>query len=163
MNRLMLKAALCITLSPLAAAAQQPAQSTLAPQSSEDALLPSASAERNNAIHNARTISVLSETIFLSESTLDRALLNQKGWDKLNLSLIREGHPADLEIQVNRVVFTHVHTYIVTDRVTHLVLASGRIHALDGVLASGPMAAQIVKALAAARLPATPASNAPGF
>jgi hypothetical protein len=57
-------------------------------------------------------------------------------------------------------IFTHIHTYVLTDRKTGIVLASGRITALDGIVASGPMAEQIVKILAAARLPAQPAAAA---
>jgi hypothetical protein len=68
-----------------------------------------------------------------------------------------------LQLQIDRVVFTHIHTYVLTDRATGVVLASGRVRALDGVVASGPMAEQIVKILAAARIPASSTSNDRGF
>jgi hypothetical protein len=171
MNRLMIQAALCMILYPVLTA-QQPGQpsstsdtarSAQAAQSSSDALEPTASAERALAIKNARTICINSETVFLSPSTLDRALMKEKNWEKLGLNIINNPSGADLQIQVNRVVFTHIHTYIVTERATGIVLASGRVRALDGVIASGPMAEQIIKALSAIRLPAPPAGTVRGL
>jgi hypothetical protein len=89
---------------------------------------------------------------------MDRALLNQKNWGKLSLNIVESPRQADLQLQIDRLIFTHIHTYVLTDRKTGIVLASGRITALDGIVASGPMAEQIVKILAAARLPAQPAA-----
>jgi myo-inositol-hexaphosphate 3-phosphohydrolase len=168
MNRLMIQAALCIVVCPLLTA-QQPGQSVStsegaqAVQSSIDPLQPSASAERIQAIKAAGTIGINSDTVFLTVSTLDRALMQQKNRDKLGLNLVNDEKGADLEIQVNRVVFTHIHTYILTDRATGIVLASGRVRAFDGVIASGPMAEQVVKALSAVRLPTPPANAEGGF
>jgi hypothetical protein len=89
--------------------------------------------------------------------------MKQKDWDKLGLNIVNNANHADLELQGNRVVFTHVHTYILTDKATGIVLASGKVTAFDGVIASGPMAEQIVKILSAARLPSTPASSSGGL
>jgi hypothetical protein len=186
MNRLMTQAVLCFILCPLLTA-QQPAQvaSTSATEQPASGAHPaadvpqsSAASERNQAIKNARTICINSETDFISLATLDRALMRQRDWDKLGLSIVRDPcstnprynsprvtNPVtgDLEIQVNRVVFTHIHTYILTDKASGVVLASGRVRALDGVIASGPMAEQIVQILSAARLPAQPAGGDRGF
>jgi hypothetical protein len=106
------------------------------------------------AIKNARTICIHSETLFLTVSTLERALMKQKNWDRLGLNIVGEGCSADLQINVDRLHFTHIHTYVLADKSTGIVLAAGRVRALDGVVASGPMAEQIVKILSAARLPA---------
>jgi hypothetical protein len=161
MNRLMIQSALCIVLCPLLTA-QQPSQlastadagqSAPTAQHTADAPQSSANSERIQAIKDARTICINSETVFLTVGTLDRALMQQKNWEKLGLNLINDPRGADLQIQVNRVVFTHIHTYILTDKATGIVLASGRVRALDGVIAAGPMAEQIVKALWAARFP----------
>jgi hypothetical protein len=94
--------------------------------------------------------------MFLTVSTMERALMNQKDWERLDLNIANDSCCADLVMQINRVKFTHIHTYILTDRSTGIVLASGRVRALDGVIAAGPMAGQIVKLLSAARLPAQP-------
>jgi hypothetical protein len=171
MTRLTIQAVLCVALCPLLTAQHpmqaelttSPSQTTNGAQSVADVQEPSAATERNLAIKNARTISVCSQTAFLTVSTLDRALMKQKGWEKLGLNLLEYPRGGDLQIQVNRLVFTHIHTYILTDKATGIVLASGRVRAFDGVVASGPMAEQIVKALSAARLPAQPAGSDQGF
>ena len=154
--------ALCLVLCPLLLA-QQPTQaastsateqSALPAQQAADAQQPSALVERNLAIKNARTIHINSETAYLTVSTLERALMKQKNWNQLGLNIVGNSCRGDLEIEVHRLVFTHIHTYVLTDKATSIVLASGRVRALDGVVASGPMAEQIVKILSAGRLPA---------
>jgi hypothetical protein len=161
MSRPLLQAVLLFSLSPFLSA-QQPEQAPSAP-ASEPAIQatdpaadpqPSVVAERNQAIRDARTIHINSETAFLTVSTLERSLMKQKDWDKLGLNIIGGSGQGDLELQIDRVVFTHIHTYVLTDRASNVVLASGRVRAFDGVVASGPMAEEIVKILSAARLPA---------
>jgi len=134
--------------------------------------LTAADLDRNQILRSARTIFICSDTDFLSSATLSRALLGQKDWEKLGLSIVdgeryvdprNKPRPAELQLQIDRVVFTHIHTYVLTDRTTGVVLASGRVRAFDGVVASGPMAEQIVKILSAARLPASPTSSDRGF
>ena len=162
---------LCLIVCPLLVA-QQPAQSASTPATNQTALPAqqtavtpqvSAVAERNLAIKNARTIHINSDTVYLTVSTMDRALMKQKDWEKLGLNIVNNPGGADLELQINRLVFTHIHTYVLTDKATSIVLASGRVRAFDGVVASGPMAEQIVKALAAARLPVRAAGGDHGF
>jgi hypothetical protein len=161
MNRLMIQTVLSLSLCALAVTQSeqstspstdpQPARAALHPA---DALQSSAIVERVQAIKNARTICVQSQTLFLTVSTLERALMKQKNWDRLGLNIVGEGCSADLQIDVDRLHFTHIHTYVLTDKSTKIVLAAGRVRALDGVVASGPIAEQIVKVLSAARLPA---------
>ena len=171
MNRLMIQAVLFLTLCSLLVA-QQSRQATspstaaqLAPAEQQAADVPqsSALAERMQAIRNARTIRINSETQYLTVSTLERALMKQKNWDQLGLNIVGNGCSADLEIEVHRLVFTHIHTYVLTDKSTGIVLAAGRVRAFDGVVASGPMAEQIVKILSAARLPAQAAGTDRGL
>jgi len=190
MNRLMIQALLCLILCSLLKAQQptqavstsgapQPAQAVLitgtlrltqdAQQPVEETPLAAADFDRSQTLKNARTILICSETEFLTSSTLDRALMGQKDWDRLGLSIVSgscysdprtsKPRPAELKLQINRVIFTHIHTYILTDKASGIVLASGRVRAFDGVVASGPMAEQIVKILAAARLQGQAASG----
>ena len=145
MNRFITQAVLSLSLSPLALTqTQQPAPPNGPPQSS--------SIERTQAIRNARTLCIESQTAFLTVSTIERALLKQKNWDRLGLNIL-DGCSADLRLDIDRLHFTHIHTYVLTDRGSGIVLAAGRVRAFDGVVASGPMAEQIVKILTAARLP----------
>jgi hypothetical protein len=98
--------------------------------------LTAADLDRNQILRNARTIFICSETDFLSSATLSRALLGQKDWEKLDLSIIdgpryadprSKPHSAELQLQIDRVVFTHIHTYVLTERATGVVLAAGRV------------------------------------
>jgi len=156
MNRLMIPAIFALTLCPLLAA-QEPGKAADAPQ-------PSAVAERDQAIKSARTICIKSETAFITVSTFDRALMRQKNWDRLGLNIVANPDcHADLQIDVDRLIFTHIHTYVLTDTSTKFVLASGRVTAFDGIVASGPMAGQIVKILSAARLPVQAAEGDHGL
>jgi hypothetical protein len=190
MIRSMLQAVLFLALCPLLTAQQftQAASTPVAPQPAQaiqingtlhlaqDAQQPvtepplaAADLDSSQILKSARTIVICSETEFLTSSTMDRALMQQKDWDKLGLSIVssscysdpRASKPraAELKLQINRVVFTHIHTYILTDKATGVVLASGRVRAFDGVVASGPMAEQIVKFLFAARLQARPSEQ----
>jgi hypothetical protein len=190
MNRFLLQAAIGLILCPLLAA-QQPQQAatpSATPQPAqaiqitgtlelthatrppvEPTPLTAADLDRNQILKKARTIFICSETDFLSSATMSRALLGQKDWEKLGLSIVdgpryvdprtSKPRPAELQLQIDRVVFTHIHPYGLTDRTTGLILASGRVRAFDGVVASGPMAEQIVKILSVARLPARVASG----
>jgi hypothetical protein len=171
MNRLTTQAVLCFILCPLLTA-QQPTQAASIPVSEQpapsaqqgaDVQQSSAASERNLAIKKARTIYISSETDFLTVGTLDRALMKQKDWEKLGLNIVDNPGGADLQIQVNRIVFTHIHTFLLSDKATSVVLASGRVRALDGVIASGPMAEQIVKILSAVRSLAQPTGGDRGL
>lgn len=171
MTRSAFLVALCLIRCPLLVA-QQPrqaaspstiAQSVPTEQQTGTVPQPDASSERTEAIRNARTICISSETAFLTVSTLERALLQQKDWENLGLNIVSNPNSADLEIAVDRVIFTHIHTYVLTDKSTSIVLAAGRVRAFDGVVASGSMAEKIVKTLAAVRLPARSASSDQGF
>ena len=153
MNRL-IKVVLLLGLIPAAGSAVAAQETVTAPQTS-------AVAERMQAMKNARTVCIHSETAFLTVSTLERALMRQKNWDRLGLNIISENRSADLEINVDRLHFTHIHTYVLTDKSTGIVLAAGRIRAFDGVVASGPMAEQIAKILSTARL--TARGSGPAF
>ena len=97
MIRLMIQAALFLCFCTLLVA-QQPTQAASTPATEQSALpvqqaadVPqsSAIAERNLAIKNARTISIKSETVYLTASTMDRALMKQKNWEKLGLNIVQ--------------------------------------------------------------------------
>jgi hypothetical protein len=161
MTRSVPQAVLFLIVCPLLAA-QQPsrasAPSTIAlavsaVQSAAD--VPQSGAALNHAeiLKNARTIHISSETAFLTVGTMERSLMKQKDWEKLGLNIVENPGSADLQLRIDRLIFTHIHTYVLTDRRTSIVLASGRVTAFDGIVASGPMAGQIVKILSMARVP----------
>ena len=167
MNRLMIQAVFALSLCPWAVSQPQqsvsPSQAISATQQAGNALQLGSVAERMQAIKSARTICIHSETLFLPANTLERALMKQKDWDRLGLNIVGEECRADLQITVDRLHFTHIHTYVLMDKNTGIVLAADRVRALDGVVASGPMAERIVKILSAARLAAQASGAERGF
>src|ERR1700753_2710861 len=126
MNRLIIQALLTLSFCPLAVAQSTSPSTTSqpAPAAAQTADAPQASAiaERVQAIKNAQTVCIHSETLFLTVSTLERALMKQKNWDRLELNIVGEGCRADLQIDVDRLHFTHIHTYVLTDKSTRVVL-----------------------------------------
>ena len=121
--------------------------------------VPQSSAAISNAdpkqiVKNARTIFIHSKTSFLTVDTLDRALALEKGWPQLELTIVQDQRVADLLIEIDRPLFTYVHTFVIVDKKTSIVLDSGKVTAFDGTIASGGLAKNIVKFFASTRLPA---------
>jgi hypothetical protein len=112
-----------------------------------------AEAKPKQILKNAKTISIRSKTSFLTVDTLDRALVLQKDWDKLDLTIVQDQRVADLLIEIDRPLFTYIHTFVIIDKKTSIVLGSGKVTAFDGTIASGGLAKDIVKIFADERLP----------
>ncbi len=77
----------------------------------------------------------------------------EKDWPKLGLTIVADQRVADLEIALDRPLFTYVHTFVITDKRTSIVLGSGKVTAFDGTIASGTLAKDILKTFATARQP----------
>jgi len=58
----------------------------------------------------------------------------------LGLTIVEDRGAADLLIEVDRVVFTNVHTFVLSDKKTSIVLAQVKVPAFNGIIASDPMA-----------------------
>ena len=71
----------------------------------------------------------------------------------LGLTIVQDRRVADLTIQIDRPLFTYVHTFVITDKRTSIVLGSGKVTAFDGTIASGGIAKDIVKIFSAVRIP----------
>ena len=74
-------------------AAQHPQQSptllaAAAVQSAADVPQTGAAPNHTQILKNAQTIHISSETDFLTVGTMERALLNQKDWEKLGLNIV---------------------------------------------------------------------------
>ena len=104
-------------------------------------------------VKNARTIFIMSKMAFVTVDTLDRALGMQKEWPKLELTIVQEQRDADLVVEMDRPLFTCVHTFVVSDERTSIVLEVGKVTAFDITIASGGIAKELVQFLTAARLP----------
>jgi hypothetical protein len=117
-----------------------------------------AGTDPKQVLKNAKTIYIHSKTSFLTVDTLDRAIALQKDWDKLGLTIVSDPRVADLLIEIDRPLFTYVHTFVISDKKTTIVLGAGKETAFDGTIASGGLAKQIVKIFADVRLQ-TPAKK----
>jgi hypothetical protein len=131
------------------AALQMPAQEAASVPQSSAAI---AGSDPKQILKNARAIYIRSKTSFLTVDTLDRALAQQKDWDKLGITLVQDPRVADLLIEIDRPLFTYVHTFVISDKKTTIVLGAGKVTAFDGTIASGGLAKDIVKILSSARI-----------
>jgi len=125
-------------------------QAALAPQPSAAV---AGTTDPKQLIRDAKTVYITSKTVFLTVDTVDRALTQQKDWDKLGLTIVTDARLADLYITFDRPLFTYYHTFVITDKRTSIVVGSDKITAFDGSIASAGLAKEIMKIFAAARLP----------
>lgn len=102
-------------------------------------------------LQNTKTIYLHSKTSFLTVDTLERALTLQKDWPKLGLTIVADERVADLLVEVDRPLFTYVHTFVLTDKRTSIILGTGKVTAFDGTIASDGLAKDILKIFSAAR------------
>jgi hypothetical protein len=110
-----------------------------------------ANADPKQMLQTAKTIYIHSKTAFLTVDTLDRALTLQKDWPKLGITIVQDPRVADLLIEIDRPLFTYVHTFVLVDKRTSIVLSSGKVTAFDGTIASDGIAKQITKVFSTAR------------
>jgi hypothetical protein len=129
---------------------QMPAKTALDVPQSSAAIVDS---DPKRMLKDGKTIYIHSKTAFLTVDTLDRTLALQKDWLRLGLTIVQDQRVADLLIELDRPLFTYVHTFIIVDKRTSVVLGSGKVTAFDGTIASGGLAKDIVKIFAAVRLP----------
>jgi S1-C subfamily serine protease len=116
-----------------------------------------ADTDPKQVLKNAKTIFVRSKTSFLTVDTLDRALTLEKDWPKLGLTIVQDQRVADLFIEIDRPLFTYVHTFVIVDKRTSILLGSGKVTAFDGTIASGGIAKEVVKIFSASRVAPSPA------
>jgi hypothetical protein len=94
--------------------------------------------------------------LFLTVDTLDRALALEKDWPKLELTIVQDQRVADLLIEIDRPLFTYIHTFVIVDKRTSIVLGSGKVTAFDGTIASSGIASDMVKIFSAVRIAPSP-------
>ncbi len=116
----------------------------------------------------ARSISVCSRDTHIPPDTLIGEVLAQKSFRDFDLNFTRDTRAADLVIQIDHPLHFFDFSYLVIDRRTDIVLASGSVIAWDGIRAAPLLASKIVSDLKevrqtnAAQLKRRPASDADG-
>lgn len=112
-----------------------------------------AGADPRLILKNSKTVFVESKTVFVNPDRVQRALADQKDWPKLGLTLVQDKRVADLLIEIDHTPLTYVHTFVIVDKRTSIVVGSGKATAFDGNIASGRIAKSVVKIFSEARLP----------
>jgi len=95
----------------------------------------------------ARSLAVCSRDRHIPVDTLIGELLREKGFSDFDLNIVRDQHSADLVMQIDHPLHLFDFTYIITDRRTGVVLASGKVIAWDGIRAAPPLAKKVVAGL----------------
>jgi Trypsin-like peptidase domain len=113
-----------------------------------------ANTDPKQIIKNAKTVYVHSKTMFITVEAMVQALTQQKEWPDLGLTIVQDPSAADLLIEVSRIKFTNVHTFVLSDKKTSIVLNSHNEIAINGAIASRSLAKDIVAIFSAARLTA---------
>jgi hypothetical protein len=103
-----------------------------------------AAANPKDILRAARTIVVLSKTMYFTVDTLEKELAKQKGFGNLGLVFVNDARVADLFVTIDRPLFTYDFTYTVTDKRTSIVLDAGKVTAITGGAAAGPIAQKLV-------------------
>ena len=131
---------------------QMPAASAAASSPSSESI---AHAKPDQIIKEARTINIRSKTAFLTVDTLDRALWRRKDWPTLGLTIVKDPQVADLLVEIDRPLFTYIHTFVIVDKRTSILLGSGKVTAFDGSTASDGLAKEIIKIFSVRLAPAS--------
>ena len=103
-----------------------------------------ATANPQDILRAARTIQVLSKSMYFTVDILEKELAKQKDFGNLGFVLVKDARVADLLVTIDRPLFTYDFTYSVTDRRTSIVLDAGKVTAVSGGAAAGPIAKKLV-------------------
>jgi len=122
------------------------------------AVRPPVSADLMNAdpkaiLRNAKFIYIYGSSDFINEQMMENALMKLPEFDKWKLLIVKDPKLADLMINVDHDLFTWNYRYSVTDKRTNILLASGKVTAWDGRVASGKFAKEIIDKLSPGREP----------
>lgn len=102
-------------------------------------------------LRKARTVFVNSKTVWFTTSMLEMELMKQRGFNDLGLTVVRDRRLADLDIEVDRPLWTYTFTAVVQDARTSILLGNDEVIAASGELAAPSLAQKIVKMIGASR------------
>jgi S1-C subfamily serine protease len=102
-------------------------------------------------LRKARTVFVNSRTVWFTTSMLEMELMKQPGFHDLKLTVVRDRKLADLDIEVDRPLWTYTFTAVVQDARTSILLGNDEVIAASGELAAPRLAQKIVKMIGASR------------
>jgi mono/diheme cytochrome c family protein len=107
--------------------------------------------ESSDLLRSARTVFVMSNTVYLRPESLENALRGRADFQSLDIAIVKDRKAADLLIDLNRPLFTFDFTYSVTHRPSSRLITSGKVTAFDGNGAAPKIAKELVKQIQSAR------------
>jgi len=108
-------------------------------------------ADPNEVLRSARTIFVMSRTVYLKPDQLENDLGKLPGFKETGLVFVRDARAADLKIELDRPVFTYTFTFVITSMETSVLIMSGKVTAFDGNFAAPKIAKEILKQIQVAK------------
>ena len=103
---------------------------------------------------HARLLFINSNTTYFEAVQVENALRKRKEIDTGGVAMIDEWQKrdiADTHIEIDRPFFTFTYTYKITNRKTGIVLATGKLNAIDSNAAAPMLAERIVEEIRKAR------------
>ncbi|MFQ5926616.1 MAG: WD40 repeat domain-containing protein, partial [Terriglobia bacterium] len=103
------------------------------------------------SLRSARTFYVRSKSVWFRATALETALQKRDEFQAWGLVIVKDRRVADIEIIVDRPLFTYNFTFAITHLKTSVLLGSGKVTAIDGTRAAPKIAKEIVKMIKASR------------
>ena len=103
------------------------------------------------ALRSARSLVIISETVFLKPHQLENELRKQPEFASMQLVIVKDPRAADIRVELDRPLFTYTFTFAVIHQETSLQLTAGKVTAFDGNFAAPKIAKELLKRMDAAR------------
>jgi trypsin-like peptidase len=100
-------------------------------------------------VGNVRTLCVTSKTVFFKPDLLINELNKRSELHDLGLAVAADCRLADVDMVVDRPLFTYDWTFVAKDRKTSLVIATGKVTSVDDIHAASGLAKQFLKQMKA--------------
>lgn len=105
-------------------------------------------------LRRARLVYISSDTSFFDSIQLQNALRKREEFDAWQMAIIDswdKRNVADIFIEIDRPLFTYTFTYKITNPRSGVLIATGKITAIDGDVAAPKLAKRIIEEMKAAR------------
>jgi hypothetical protein len=105
-------------------------------------------------LSHARILHISSSTVYFESVQLENALRKHSEFDAWQIALVGGGLKADVadtDIEIDRPFFTFTYTYKITNRNTGVILATGKLDAIDSDAAASMLAGRIIDEIRKAR------------
>ena len=105
-------------------------------------------------LSHARILHISSNTTYFEEVQLENALRKRNEIDQWQIAMIdgwQKRDVADTDVEIDRPFFTFTYTYKITNRNTGIILATGKLDAIDSNAAASMLADRIIEEIRKAR------------